>query len=79
MCINTKAGHRSVRHYYSILANDEVTERAYFCAGGIGEARLDDKVIIEMCTMLPRRTQQLCRAVHSAGDEFFECPVVGPV
>ena len=63
----------------SILANDEATEHAYFGAGGICETRLDGKVIIEMCTMLPERARQLCHAVHSAGGAFLECPVGGTV
>ena len=63
----------------SILAYDAATERAYFGAGGICEARLDGKVILEMCTALPERVRQLCHAVHSAGGAFLEFSVGGTV
>ena len=61
------------------MANYEATERAYFGAGGICEARLDGSVIIEMCTMFPEIARQLCHAVHIAGGAFLECPVGGTV
>jgi len=63
----------------SILANDEATERAYFGEDGICSARLDGKIVIEMCTMLSERAKQLCQAVRSAGGAFLECPVGGTV
>ena len=63
----------------SILANDEATERAYFGEDGICNARLDGKIVIEMCTMLPERAKQLCQAVRGAGGAFLECPVGGTV
>ena len=63
----------------SILANDEATERAYFGEDGICSARLDGKIVIEMCTMLPERAKQLCQAVRGAGGAFLECPVGGTV
>ena len=63
----------------SILANDEATERAYFGEDGICNARLDGKIVIEMCTMLPERAKQLCQAVLGAGGTFLECPVGGTV
>jgi 3-hydroxyisobutyrate dehydrogenase len=63
----------------SILANDEATERAYFGEDGICSARLDGKIVIEMCTMLPERAKQLCQEVRGAGGAFLECPVGGTV
>jgi len=63
----------------SILANDEATERAYFGEDGICSARLDGKIVIEMCTMLSERAKQLCQAVRGAGGAFLECPVGGTV
>ncbi len=63
----------------SILANDEATERAYFGEDGICNARLDGKIVIEMCTMLPERAKQLCQAVLGADGAFLECPVGGTV
>jgi len=63
----------------SVLANDEATQQVYFGKQGILSAKLDTKVIVEMCTMAPSRAQELEAGVIKQQGHFLECPVGGTV
>jgi 3-hydroxyisobutyrate dehydrogenase len=63
----------------SILADDSALEAAYRGPGGILEADLTSKTVIEFCTTSPETVILLEQAVEARGGQFLECPVSGNV
>jgi len=63
----------------SVLSNDEATEAIYFGNNGLLHGSLENKVIVEMCTMAPLRAQALEAAVMEKNGQFLECPVGGTI
>ena len=63
----------------SLLANDKAIESAYRGPGGLLEANLSNKVIVEFCTTSPETVSALETAVEATGGLFLECPVSGNV
>lgn len=63
----------------SILANDDAINTAYHGAGGMLEADLTGKTIVEFCTTSPQTVMALEDAVEARGGQFVECPVSGNV
>ena len=63
----------------SILADDRALEAAYHGSGGILEADLTGKTVIEFCTTSPETVIALEQAVEARGGQFLECPVSGNV
>jgi 3-hydroxyisobutyrate dehydrogenase len=63
----------------SILANDTALHAAYHGPGGLLEADLTGKTIVELCTTSPQTVQALEQAVVARGGLFVECPVSGNV
>lgn len=63
----------------SILADDRALQAAYDGRGGILEANLTGKTVIELCTTSPETVIALEQAVEARGGLFLECPVSGNV
>ncbi len=63
----------------SILANDAALHTAYHGPGGLLEADLTGKTIVELCTTSPGTVMALEKAVTARGGLFLECPVSGNV
>ena len=63
----------------SILANDDALHTAYHDPGGMLEADLTGKTIVEFCTTSPETVIALEKAVQARGGQFVECPVSGNV
>jgi 3-hydroxyisobutyrate dehydrogenase len=63
----------------SILADDNALQAAYHGPGGILEADLTGKTVIEFCTTSPETAIGLEHAVEARGGLFLECPVSGNV
>lgn len=63
----------------SVLANDTAIDTVYFGSGGLLEADLTGKVVIELCTTSPEKGVALEKAVIAEGGLFLECPVGGNV
>lgn len=63
----------------SILADDRALESAYRGPGGLLEADLTGKTVVEFCTTAPETTIALEAAVEARGGRFVECPVSGNV
>lgn len=63
----------------SILADDRALEAAYHGPGGILEADLNGKTVVEFCTTSPETVIALEQAVEARGGLFLECPVSGNV
>lgn len=63
----------------SVLANDDALEAAYHGPGGMLEADLSGKTIVEFCTTAPETVIALEQAVEARGGMFLECPVSGNV
>lgn len=63
----------------SILANDTALQAAYHGPGGLLEADLTGKTIVELCTTSPQTVEALEKAVVARGGLFVECPVSGNV
>lgn len=63
----------------SILANDTALHTAYYGPGGLLEADLTGKTIVELCTTSPQTVEALEKAVVARGGLFVECPVSGNV
>lgn len=63
----------------SILANDTALHTAYHGPGGLLEADLTGKTIVELCTTSPQTVEALEQAVVARGGLFVECPVSGNV
>lgn len=63
----------------SVLANDGALDAAYHGAGGMLEADLTGKTIVEFCTTSPETVIALEMAVEARGGLFLECPVSGNV
>jgi 3-hydroxyisobutyrate dehydrogenase len=61
----------------SILANDGAIDTVYKGPGGILEADLTGKTVVEMCTTSPETATGLEQAVQARGGLFLECPVGG--
>jgi 3-hydroxyisobutyrate dehydrogenase len=69
----------SAKIILSILADDRALEAAYHSPGGILEANLSGKTVIEFCTTSPETVIELEQAVEARGGLFLECPVSGNV
>lgn len=63
----------------SILADDNALQSAYHGPGGILEADLTGKTVIEFCTTSPETAIGLEHSVEARGGLFLECPVSGNV
>lgn len=63
----------------SVLANDTALDAAYHGPGGMLEADLTGKTIVEFCTTSPETVIALEQAVEARGGLFLECPVSGNV
>jgi len=63
----------------SVLANDGALDVAYHGPGGMLEADLTGKTIIEFCTTSPETVIALEKSVEARGGLFLECPVSGNV
>lgn len=63
----------------SVLANDAALGAAYHGPGGMLEADLTGKTIVEFCTTSPETVIALEQAVEARGGLFLECPVSGNV
>ena len=63
----------------SVLANDAALTSTYHGPGGILEADLTGKTIIELCTTSPSTVIALEMAIEAKGGLFLECPVSGNV
>ena len=63
----------------SVLADDAAIDAAYRGAGGLLEADLTGRTVIEMCTTSPETTATLEREVEARGGLFLECPVGGNI
>ena len=63
----------------SVLANDDALNAAYHAPGGMLEADLTGKTIVEFCTTSPETVLALEQAVEARGGLFLECPVSGSV
>jgi len=63
----------------SVLANDHALSTVYHGVGGILEADLTGKTIVELCTTSPEIVINLEIAVEACGGLFLECPVSGNV
>lgn len=63
----------------SILADDRALDAAYSGPGGILEADLTGKTVVEFCTTSPETVIALEQAVEARGGHFLECPVSGNV
>ena len=63
----------------SVLANDAALDAAYHGPGGMLEADLTGKTIVEFCTTSPETVIALEQAVEARGGLFLECPVGGNV
>lgn len=63
----------------SILANDAALQTVYHGPGGLLEADLTGKIIVELCTTSPQTVEALEKAVVARGGMFVECPVSGNV
>lgn len=62
-----------------VLADDAAIENAYHGAGGLLEADLTGKTVVEFCTTSPETVIALEAAVEGCGGQFLECPVGGNV
>ena len=63
----------------SMLADDDAIDAAYRGPGGVLEADLAGRTIVEMCTTSPETVAALEREVEACGGLFLECPVGGNV
>ena len=63
----------------SILADDVALQSAYHGPGGILEADLSGKTVVEFCTTSPETVISLEQAVEARHGQFVECPVSGNV
>ncbi len=63
----------------SVLADDAAVDTVYFGRDGLLSASLEDRLIVELCTMSPRQARRLETAVKERGGRFLECPVGGTV
>ncbi|MDE0113601.1 MAG: NAD(P)-dependent oxidoreductase [Albidovulum sp.] len=69
----------SSRVTLSVLANDAAIKDVYFGGGGILSENLAGRVVVEMCTTSPERTESLEAEVERRGGQFLECPVGGTI
>jgi 3-hydroxyisobutyrate dehydrogenase len=60
-----------------MLLNDAATEAVYRGDGGLLNAKLGGKLVIDMSTIQPESMKSVGNAVTKAGGGFVECPVGG--
>ena len=62
-----------------MLLNDAALSAVYGGENGLLKAKLADKLVIDMSTVMPKTMIELGAAVKAAGGSFIECPVGGTV
>lgn len=63
----------------SVMADQTAVEAAYSGDGGILEADLSGRTVVEFCTMSPDQARALSERVMARRGDFLECPVGGTI